>query len=172
MLKMVGAILIVAVSTLFGFLQAMQYAGRPKQIRQFIQIFQQLESEIVYGSTPLPEACRRMTEQIQGAPSSLIRKVLHRLEDEHAESLPEVWNEVMAEEWKQTAMHEREQQTVIQLGQMLGMTNREDQTKHLKLAVQQLKMEEKVALEEQERYEKMWRSLGVLGGAFIVLVMY
>jgi hypothetical protein len=59
MLKFLGAVLVLFAGTMFGFFQALQYARRPRQIRELITALQRLETEIVYGYTPLPEAAKR-----------------------------------------------------------------------------------------------------------------
>ncbi len=59
-----------------------------------------------------------------------------------------------------------------QLGAKLGLTDRDDQVKHLRLAVNQLRGEEELAKDEQQRYERMWKSLGLLMGALVVILMY
>jgi stage III sporulation protein AB len=65
-----------------------------------------------------------------------------------------------------------EQEVMLQLGHVLGLSDRSDQVKHLRLAVSQLQAEEVDAREEQRKYEKMWKSLGVLIGGLIVILMY
>ena len=69
-------------------------------------------------------------------------------------------------------MKQAEQEVVLQLGSVLGVTDRSDQIKHLRLAISQLQAEETESREDQRRYEKMWKSLGVLIGALIVILMY
>ncbi|HBI05200.1 MAG TPA: stage III sporulation protein AB, partial [Paenibacillaceae bacterium] len=61
---------------------------------------------------------------------------------------------------------------LLQLGQVLGQSNREDQQKHIRLALMNLKSEEDVARAQQQKYEKMCRSLGLLGGLLVVILLY
>ena len=65
-----------------------------------------------------------------------------------------------------------EQEVVRQLSYTLGTSDRQDQLGHLSMAVRQLESEEAAAREDQARYEKMYRSLGLLCGAFIVILFY
>lgn len=69
-------------------------------------------------------------------------------------------------------MKESERDIVLQLGYSLGASDRLDQIKHLRLAMNQLQCEEENAADEQRRYAKMWRSLGMLGGALVVILMF
>ena len=61
---------------------------------------------------------------------------------------------------------------IIDFGKTLGIFDREDQLAHLARTQTHLEVEEGRAREEQERYEKMCKSLGILGGALIVILIY
>jgi stage III sporulation protein AB len=76
------------------------------------------------------------------------------------------------EKWKKTVMGEEEKGIVLKLCQVLGSSNRWDQLHHLDLAQENLQMEENKAREEQETYEKMVKTLGVLSGALLVILMF
>ncbi|MCZ4150437.1 stage III sporulation protein AB, partial [Escherichia coli] len=54
----------------------------------------------------------------------------------------------------------------------LGTSDRQDQTKHISLAIQQLMHEETRAQADQMKYERMSRNLGMLVGALIVILIF
>ncbi len=172
MLKLIGAMLILSAGTLFGFFQSFQYSRRPKHLRSLIQALQRLETEIAYGFTPLPDALAAISRQSPKPLSAFFEQAASRLEGRDAPSIRESWRSAVDSEWKNTAMKENEKQIMNELGLTIGMTDREDQVKHLRLAVLQLQGEEEQAREEQRRYETMWRSLGVLLGVLIVILIY
>lgn len=172
MIKFLGAVLILGAATMFGFVQALNYARRPKQIRQMIGSLQRMETEIVYALTPLPEAMLTLSKQMAEPLSSLFRITAERLHDTLVTSTREIWQQTVREVWKRSSMKQPEQEIVLQLGNVLGITDRSDQIKHLRLAVSQLQAEEQESRDEQKRYEAMWKSLGVLIGALIVILMY
>lgn len=172
MLKLIGAVLILFAGAMFGFYQASQLSRRPKQIRHIIQALGRLETEIVYGLTPLASAFGKMAAQLPEPAAGLFRKAGEGLAASTDRSAAEIWQEAAEEQWKYTAMKSGEKQIVMQLGNSLGRSDREDQIKHLRLAASQLQAEETHALEEQKRYESMWKSLGVLMGALVVILMY
>jgi stage III sporulation protein AB len=171
MLKMIGAALVLLSGALFGFLQAQQLARRPKQIRQLIQALGRLETEISYGLTYLPEALEAIAGQTPHPLSQLFRRIAEMLRSARS-SVHECWQEAVKEVWAGTSMKDSEKDIVSQLGSTLGITDREDQIKHLRLALSQLAAEEALARDECLRYEKMWKSLGILAGALIVVLIY
>ncbi|MDF2720411.1 MAG: Sporulation stage protein [Paenibacillus sp.] len=172
MLKLIGAILIMLAATLFGFIQAGQFARRPRQIRQLVSALQRLETEMAYGHTPLPEALRRIAGQLEAQLAAMFVAAAEPLESATGKTAGESWRDAVSTIGKQTALSANDRDILSQLSYTLGISDREDQSKHLRLAVSLLQAEEQAAWDDQRRYEKMWKSLGVLGGAFIVILMY
>lgn len=172
MLKFFGGVLIIGAATLYGFLQAAHYVRRPKQIRLLISALGRMETEITYALTPLPEAFHSLSKQVAEPLSAMFRLTSERLSAGDGSSTREIWHKSVKEIWTRTSMKQPEQEVVLGLGAVLGATDRADQIKHLRLAISQLQTEETESREEQRRYEKMWKSLGVLIGALIVILMY
>lgn len=172
MVKLLGAVLVLLAATLAGFMKAGQYASRPHQIRRLILALKRLETEIAYGFTPLPEALQRIalqsSEPIKGLFEEAARGMIAPANWTAQQSL----HHAVQAGWKQTAMKAAEKEVLLQLAFTLGTSDRTNQLGHIATAVRQLESEELAAREEQARYEKMSRSLGVLGGAFIVILLY
>ncbi|WP_274365350.1 stage III sporulation protein SpoIIIAB [Paenibacillus thermotolerans] len=173
MLKLVGAALIMFAGTAYGFYRASRYARRPRELRYLTHALTTLESEIVFGVTPLPAALNRVASAVPSPLSHLFGSAARKLRASQGErTADECWKEAVSEAWPSTAMQEAERETMLSLGATLGVTDRADQSKHIKLCIAQLQAEEITARDEQARYEKMWRSLGALGAAVVVILMY
>ncbi|NOU97682.1 stage III sporulation protein AB [Paenibacillus sp. LMG 31456] len=172
MLKLLGAMLILLAATLFGFYQAQQFARRPKQIGDMIRALQRLETEIIYGSTPLPDALLQVAKTCPAPLHLIFRHVAEELLRAGGRSVQSIWQQTVAADWRHTSMKSGEQDIFRQLGFTLGLSDGADQVKHLRLAVQQLQSELENAQEDRKRYESMWRTLGLLMGALIVILMY
>ncbi|CAG7612497.1 Stage III sporulation protein AB [Paenibacillus solanacearum] len=172
MLKLLGAMLILLSGALFGFYQAALLARRPKQIDELIRSLQRLETEIVYGFTPLPEALAHTGRSCSAPVSRLLLEAAEELKRAEGRSVQTIWHQAVSEAWRNTAMKVQERDIWLQIGSTLGLTDKEDQVKHLRLAASQLQTESDNAREEQQRYERMWKSLGVLMGALVVILMY
>ncbi len=65
-LKLLGGILIMAACSLYGFAASNRYSLRPKDIRKLRAAVQMLETEIIYGCTPLPIAMRNVAFKVDG----------------------------------------------------------------------------------------------------------
>lgn len=171
MLKVIGALLILFAGTAIGFVQAARFAQRPKQIRALLHLLQRLETEIGYGHTPLPEALERAAAQVGKPLADMLVSVVAKLAETEGVSMQQCWEQAVAEHWPATALGANEQGVLMRLGSSLGTSDREDQIRHLRLAMSQLQAEEGTAREDQAKYEKMCRSLGVLAGALVVILM-
>lgn len=171
MIKAAGAVLIIFAGTLIGFLQASRFAKRPRQLRELGHGLHRLETEIGYGYTPLPEALRRTGAPMEHPLSVLFMSAADRLDRPDAPPFESCWEQSLSDCWPSTAMKKAELATLKRLGSTLGMSDREDQLKHLRLAQQQLRAEEDGARDDQARYEKLSRSLGILIAALVVILM-
>ena len=168
---MFGALMIVGAGAFIGRLQARRLQDRSAEIRRFIRILGLLETEISYGVTPLPEALLRIAKRSVPPLAGMLESIGTKLAADD-QAVMDVWQQTMYREWSQTAMRAAEKEIILQLGFTLGTTDREDQIKHLRLASKQLESVELEALEDQRKYEKLWKSLGLLGGALIAVIMY
>src|SRR5690625_8050927 len=67
----------------------------------------------------------------------------------------------------ESCLSDNEQEILMQFGRTLGQHNFEQQQKHIQLTVSHLDRELEEARDNQMRYGKMAKSLGVLCGLFI-----
>lgn len=171
MLKLFGAVLIVLAGTLAGLQFAKQYADRPRHIRGLIAALQRLETEIMYGFTPLPEAMRRIGIQSKEPLKTLFIKTAEEMSPPHDRSAQDAIQRAMDSHWKSTALKGTEKRFSAS-SVVLGTSDRSNQSTHIALALQQLKQEESVAREDQGKYEKLSKSLGLLLGALIVILIF
>ncbi len=172
MIKLIGAIFIILSSSLIGMKVASYYVLRSTQLRQLQVALQWLETQIVYGSTPLHVALNHIAVRMNGDVRYLFAAAADALTHLKEASTRECWESAIEKEWHKTALRKPEKEVLLQLGQVLGQSNREDQQKHIRLALMNLKSEEDVARAQQQKYEKMCRSLGLLGGLLVVILLY
>ncbi len=172
MLKILGAVLVITAATISGWIQARQYANRPNQIRKLILALRRLQTEIMYGFTPLPDALQRIGEQSGDPIKSIFSGAASDMNPPLNRTAQDSLQKAIEMNWRFTAMKAAEKDVLNQLSFTLGTSDRKDQLGHIATAVRQLESEEVAAREEQNRYEKMFKSLGLLCGAFIVILFY
>lgn len=172
MLKLIGASIILFSATMIGFQVAKMYASRPQEIRRLGIALQLLETEICYGSTTLSLALEHVAKRTQGVIGAIFRQASEFLVKYDGLSTQDCWEMAIDKTWTRTTMKMPEKEVLLHLGKVLGKSDREDQQKHIQLAVMNLRKEEQEARDEQQKYEKMCKSLGVLSGILAVILMY
>ena len=170
MIRWIGALCIVAATTSGGFMWAKRYSERPRQLRQLKTALQALEAEIMYGLTPLAEACEHLAGQFSEPLSTFFRAFSSRLEKGRT-SVQQAWNDSLNDVWPLTAFGRGEREVMKQFGATLGQHDRDHQQKQIRLALTHLEREEVEAKDAQQRNEKMIKSLGFLAGLLLVLLL-
>ncbi|MFC0613173.1 stage III sporulation protein SpoIIIAB [Scopulibacillus daqui] len=172
MIKIIGACMIIASTTGAGMFISRQFSERPKQLRQLRSALQSLEAEIMYGLTPVKEAASRLSGQLPKPLSLFFEKLAVKLsEEEEAVTLQSAWKESLEAFWQQTALQKNEKEIMYQFGATLGKHDSENERKQIRLALAHLEREENEARNAQSKYEKMAKSLGLLAGLLIVLLL-
>ncbi|MBA4600899.1 stage III sporulation protein SpoIIIAB [Thermoactinomyces mirandus] len=172
MLKLLGAVLIILTTSWIGFQLATEFRMRPRQIQELRSSLALLKTEIDYGTRPLAEACDRIAEAAGSSLSQLFQKFSRNLRTLDGKSTYECLRLAIESEWRKTAMGKEEKGIILKLCQVLGGSNRSDQLHHLEIAAENLLMEEQKARVEQEKYEKMIKTFGILSGVLLVILMY
>ncbi|WP_052329833.1 stage III sporulation protein SpoIIIAB [Thermicanus aegyptius] len=170
-IKGFGALLVLLMATLAGFLISNRFSGRTKEIRQLENLLLALETEILYGAKPLGEIIRRIGEREKGPIAHICQRIAVRLKEREF-TFWQVWEEELRRGWPTTHLKGDEQEVLLQLGSVLGLSDRETQRNHLRLALAHLRAEEKEAMDDQAKYEKLSRTLGFLSGLLLVILMY
>ncbi|MBO8163145.1 MAG: stage III sporulation protein AB [Brevibacillus sp.] len=172
MVKLIGAALVLFSATMTGWHIGKSYANRSAQLRALLLALQMLETEIVYGSTPLHRAFVKIGHRVAPEVGRIFLAASEQLVRHEGQTTQVCWQTAIEQHWADTALCKQEQDVLLHLGYVLGSSDREDQQKHLKLAVTHLRTLEEEARLEQYKYEKMYRTLGVLGGLLLVILMF
>ncbi|UFJ42922.1 stage III sporulation protein AB [Brevibacillus humidisoli] len=172
MAKLIGAVLILFSASMIGWQISKSYANRPLQLRAWLLALQMLETEIVYGSTPLHRAFAKIGHRVLPAIGRIFLTAADQLITDEGQATQACWQTAMEKHWTGTALRKPEKDVLLGLGYILGNSDREDQQKHLRLAVTHLRALEEEARVEQTKYEKMYKTLGVLSGLLLVILMF
>lgn len=169
--KLIGGLLIMAACSLYGIAASNKYSIRPKDLRKLRSAIQMLETEIIFGSTPLPIALGNVASKVEGGIKSFFKKVSEELISGWNYSLDTAWFGGIEKLVKETYLTNADRELLIDFGKVLGCSDREDQQKHFELFYIQLKQHEDIAEEERRKNEKLYKSLGFLSGLVIFIIL-
>lgn len=171
MIKLLGAIIILAATTWTGFEASRHLSDRPRQLRLLKSALQSLEAEIMYGHTPLHEASRRLAEQLPNPIARFFNTFAKILTDTET-TVKDAWETSLKEVWRLTALKQGEFEIMRQFGETLGRHDRFSQQKQILLTLTHLEREEADARDKQAKYEKMVKSLGLLSGLLLIIILF
>lgn len=170
-LKLIGGIFIILSSGLLGLAIASKFAKRPLELRKTRILFQMLETEVIYGATPLPAAFKNISSKSNDLWSRFFLTVNQKLASGSYYSLTDAWNKSLDEIISESHLVKMDIELLKSFGIVLGCSDREDQQKHFKLLYAQMQQHEEIAEQERKKNERMYRSLGFLFGIFIFIIL-
>lgn len=170
-LKITGGFLVLFVSSYIGFKLAARCSTRPQQIRQVISCLSSLKSYMTYASLPLHEALLQCSHGIQGPVADFFHHIGVILEENSMVSPQQAIHAALDEMKGKLVLQSSEVEVLKNLGANLGIMNRQEQSNYLVMIMKQLERFEDEAVRLRDLNTKMYRYLGVCGGAAIVILL-
>lgn len=171
MYKAVGALFVIGAAGFLGLSVAHAYQNRPRELRDVQTALHLLETEIAYGATPLVEALENVGVRVSPPVGQLMNEVACELSAGYGATLKEAWEFALAGYRAESFLKEEDLAVIRSLGDVLGASDRNDQVKHLALAIERLKAQTVKAEEEANKNVRLWQCLGFAGGIAVTLVL-
>ncbi|MHB1406216.1 MAG: stage III sporulation protein AB [Desulfitobacteriaceae bacterium] len=152
-----------------GLIIAGRIRRRPRELREFLTALSLLDTEIVWGATPLPEAFASLEERVERPWQGFFGELKDRLLS--GESAAMAWKGVVRAQSRQFALKLEDWQVIKDLGKGLGQSDRQQQHKQLELVQRQLALLQEQAGTWAEKQAKMWSYLGFLCGLAGVIIL-
>ena len=169
--KLLGAIFIFFASFIAGHLATIDLICRPKQLASLQRGILALETEISYGSTPLPKAFQQAASQA-GELQDVFLDTAQKLQIGNGFTAGEAWQDVLLEKAKALSLKKEDLHIALLMGENLGLSDGEDQLKRLTLLRARLHTQEEFALKEKDKLVKVWQSLSVAIGFALILILF
>ncbi|MCX7923270.1 MAG: stage III sporulation protein SpoIIIAB [Clostridia bacterium] len=169
-LKIIGSVAILGASSILGHVYSQDCVKRPQELRVLQGLLQMFENEISFLSNLLTEAFEKICRSSDSEVANIFKQTVLNLKSQNINA-SQAWESAVKDVIKKTSLNKEDEEILISFGKMLGNSDLEGQIKNIRLTVNQLKMQEQKAEDNRKRNEKMYRSLGVLGGLAIVIIL-
>lgn len=169
--KITGSVVVVLSFAFLGLVMSEDIRKRPHQLRELQSMLQMFENQISYLSNVISEAFERICKVCPSETSIFFRRTIEILYEEKSVSASEAWQRAVLQNIKKTSLNKEDEQVLIEFGKMLGGSDLEGQIKNIRLTQTQLGIQEKKAEDSRGKNEKMYKSLGILGGIAVVIVL-
>ncbi|MFO8059155.1 MAG: stage III sporulation protein AB [Bacillota bacterium] len=171
MLKLFGLGLIMMAGMVTGQLCFMQLESRYRDLESVRSGLRALISEIEYTRKPLPDAWRELAEMHGGAVARIFGRAAELFGSEGAYTAGAAWVESLRQCSGELSLTAEDLRILASLGPCLGTSGGADQIRHLQAADERLSDQMNEAREDSRRRGKLFRSLGLLGGILVAVVL-
>lgn len=170
-LRVTGCVLIITSSTGMGLLLGNEIRRRLEDLKSAKTIALLLRGDIRYAHTALPEALDNVAKRHEGRLGPFLRKVSEELKSFHGISFSEIWKEAMKSELGKTALTNKDKISLAEFGEQLGYLDKDMQINHIDWYITQVEEDMKeISMDAKEKI-RLYRSLGVLFGILITILV-
>lgn len=170
-LKLIVALILLLSTSGIGYLMALRYGLRVKQLGYFINALNSLETYILYYSTPLPLAMKKLSERSHNSISWIFEESWKRLSSREGYEIYEVWKNALNKNIDNLSLTKEDIEIIIDFSKELGFGNKDTQKKHFQYTEMLLNEQKIKANNEKEKNGRMFNRLGVLLGLALVIIL-
>lgn len=166
MLRLMGALCIVAGSGAFGFAMAAASRREEKQLRQLLGALEFLSCELSYRLTPLPSLCRGAAEGRGGAVADFFLSLARELERQTEPEVQDCVNTIL----RQMEFPSSLRRILEELGKTLGRFDLPGQLRGLELAIRETEQALRIIKDGAPERRRSWQTLGLCVGAALAIL--
>ena len=171
MLKIMGWCLILAGGLGLGDAAARELGKRVAQLEELQQLLLILQGEIRCVRLTLPVVCELLAKDAKAPFQQFFWKVSEDLEKRTGQTAGEIWSRNLKEIQKLLFLTKKEQQDLEEFGQLLGQMDMSMQLNTIQFYQKKITLSIAEAKAAADSRQKLYRYLGALGGAALVLVI-
>lgn len=171
MLKAAGIIIIIISSTLIGFIYGESLKKRVFQLKEIEQAILQLQSEVLYNHSSLPEVFKNISNKCSKPIGQVFMYVSMLLYENKVDSVYEGFRIAINENKDKLNIKQHDIDIILDLSKSLGESDIEGQNRILNLTLENIKKQIVSAEIAMNKDVKMYRYLGFSFGAVIAILI-
>lgn len=168
-MKLIGAVLILFGGSSMGICAARELQKRSHTLTQFLAALEQIQAELSFSLTPMPELLQRLKKESEEPLKSFFGICAEGLSGLGDTSFSSVWNQALRLEI--LALRPEDCIPLEQLGTVLGRYDAEGQRATVGNVCVRLSQQLADAREKQEKMGRVYRTLGISAGVLCVLLL-
>lgn len=171
LLKVIGCLVIMAASSGYGLAKGMEYKRQVETMGALERIIWQLRGEISYMKAPLPDVFCRVGGRLEEPYRGWLCSLAEELNGYGREGFREIWERVTRDKLRGISLPEGEWDELARLGAQMGYLDIRMQETALDWYGKQMQGREAAMREALAERRKLCGYLGVMGGAFLVILL-
>jgi len=171
MVKLVGAVLVLVSAYAMGSVLALRIKEQEKWLKEIKTTMFLLLGELEYRQMPLPEALEMIGKRHGGNLQTFFQLLSEELKKKEGFSLQETWQQLAILALKDSPLSKQQKEEFAELGLYFTETDRETRKNSMEFYLNRL--EEDIVNIRETGGEKAYlcRTLGMLGGIFLLILV-
>src|SRR5690554_2887498 len=138
MFKIISSLGVFLTSSIIGFLYGHRYSARLDNLVYLKQCIKILETEIVFGATPLPDALLNVYKKGNPQVSIIFKEISEELSRNKRHEVINSFSTVVDYLYSKLNFSKQDVEMFLSLGQVVGTSDRDDQEKNFNLVLNQI----------------------------------
>ncbi len=165
-LKLLILSIIIGLSSAIGILFSKKYVNREKELKEMKNSLNIFATKIKFTYETVPNVFMEISNKIEGNIGNIFARAVNRMKEIPA---GEAW--IQALEETKYNLNKEDISVIKNLGRMLGQTDLEGQISEIETVNEFLTSQLENAREERKKNEKMYRTLGLVCGLTIAIIL-
>ncbi len=170
-IKIIGSLCLMLTATAVGFFKAELLCVRVKRLMELKRMMIFLQGELRVYKATLSEAFASVAERLEEPFGSALEKMALQMEQQNSPGFSAIWQEMEKKMLQEEGFLKEDEALFRMLQNSLGYLDLTMQTEALNLAIFQTDEAMKEAKEQQRVKGKLYKTMGVTAGAFLVLLI-
>jgi len=172
LLRLIGSLAVILGCAGLGMYYAAKEGFRIRELQELKKALLILASEIEYMRAPLNLACQNIAKRTEGVISTLFSNFAQLLSNNEGETAYQLWTNAVSSIKAKTFMTAEDFSIIDGFGKTLGYLDKQMQQNAIDFAISYI--DEKVATLQTQgnKTKRMYRSLGIIAGLLITVVLW
>lgn len=165
MQKIVGSIMVIVACTAMGFDKSFKLQSHLNTLETLKNIFVLIKKEIQYTREPLAEIFKRVGKKQEGSLGKWLQQISMELQKRGQGTFYEIWVDSIENNLREIKLSLKEKEDLNQVGKNMGYEETID------IYLEQLTHSIEQTREEVKSKKKMYQSIGIMCGVFLVILL-
>lgn len=171
-MKLIGACLVMTGSMGLAAMRIKKDRKRKELLRQLQNLFGLLHSEIQYRNLTITEAFLQISRRIDSYLSLFLQRVIEEWRQKEGKLIREIWSNWVQAYFAHSYLTKEDIVWIEKLGEGLGSFDRKEQIRQIEYLMDYLKQEYELSEKKVRESEKLYRTMGLLIGIFIIVLLF
>ena len=172
-IRLLGMVLTLAASSALGLYLSSLAKFRQQDLLEFKKALLILKSEIEYIAAPLPEAISNIAVRTTNPVSKIFAHFAQNLKNnDDGETAYQLWMEAIKAYKKESFLKKGDWELIEGFGKTLGYLDKQMQVDSIKFTTDYLDSQVAELQAVGDKNQRMFRSLGVIGGVLLLVVFW